>query len=58
LDDSLFMAARWAGAGNRAELAVYPGAVHGFATMDYDLARGANRRIAEFIGDYLVDKKK
>lgn len=30
LDDSLMMAARWAGAGSRAELMVLPGAIHGF----------------------------
>ena len=30
LDDSLFMSARWAAAGSRAELAIYPGGVHGF----------------------------
>ena len=30
LDDSLFMNMRWVAAGNAAELAIYPGACHGF----------------------------
>jgi len=30
LDDSLFMHARWAAAGNQSELDIYPGACHGF----------------------------
>ena len=49
LDDSLFMAARWAAAGNHAELAVYPGAVHGFTAFPYALADEANARIDAFL---------
>lgn len=49
LDDSLFMAARWAAAGNHAELAVYPGAVHGFTAFPYALAEEANARIDAFL---------
>ncbi|MBL6430767.1 MAG: alpha/beta hydrolase fold domain-containing protein [Alphaproteobacteria bacterium] len=30
LDDTLFMAARWRAAGNRADLAVHPGGCHVF----------------------------
>jgi acetyl esterase/lipase len=54
LDDSLLMAARWAGAGNTAELEVYPGAVHGFATMNYRPARAANLRIAAFMAEFFT----
>ncbi|MFI5314338.1 MAG: alpha/beta hydrolase [Myxococcota bacterium] len=49
LDDSLFMSARWAAAGNRAELAVYPGGVHGFNLFPLPLAAAANERCQEFI---------
>jgi acetyl esterase/lipase len=49
LDDSLFMASRWIAAGNEAELAVYPGAVHGFTGFPYALARQANARANAFL---------
>jgi acetyl esterase/lipase len=49
LDDSLFMAARWAAAGNHAELAIWPGAVHGFTAFPYGLAEEANARIDGFL---------
>jgi acetyl esterase/lipase len=49
LDDSLFMSARWAAAGSRAELAIYPGGVHGFNLFPMPLAKQANQRCQEFI---------
>ena len=49
LDDSLFMAARWAAYGNKAELAVYPDCVHGFTGFPMELAKRANERIDEFL---------
>ncbi|MBV9323957.1 MAG: alpha/beta hydrolase [Chloroflexi bacterium] len=49
LDDSLFMYTRWVAAGNQAELAVYPGGVHGFNVFPYRLAQQANQRVAEFL---------
>ncbi|MGE5721010.1 MAG: alpha/beta hydrolase, partial [Sphingomonadales bacterium] len=49
LDDSLFMAARWTAAGNAAELALYPGGVHGFTGFPYRLGQEANARIDAFL---------
>jgi acetyl esterase len=49
LDDSLFMAARWAVYGNEAELAVYPDCVHGFTGFPMELSKRANERIDDFL---------
>ncbi len=49
LDDSLFMYARWVAAGNRAELAVYPGGAHAFNIFPTALAEKANARIQRFL---------
>jgi acetyl esterase/lipase len=49
LDDSLFMYTRWISAGNAAELAIYPGGVHGFTSFPFALAGKANTRISEFL---------
>lgn len=49
LDDSLFMHARWIAAGNPAELAVWPGGVHGFNAFPIGLAKRANERIDAFL---------
>ncbi len=49
LDDSLFVYARWIAAGNEAELAVYPGAPHGFNILGHPHAAAANARIDAFL---------
>jgi acetyl esterase/lipase len=49
VEDSLFMYSRWIAAGNRAELAVYPGGIHGFNMFPYALARRANQQVIEFL---------
>ena len=47
LDDSLFMAARWAAAGNATDLAVWPGGAHVFVgfpgTLTEQAWRGSTR---------------
>ena len=53
LDDSLFVYARWIAAGNEAELAVYPGGMHGFNMFPYPLAAEANARIDAFLAERL-----
>ena len=54
LDDSLFMHTRWRGAGNRAELAVYPGAVHGFIAFPSAQAFASIERQTAFLNDALA----
>lgn len=54
LDDTLFMAQRWAAAGNDAELAVYPGGVHAFDYWDEPLGRAADARVARFLRERLA----
>jgi acetyl esterase len=49
LDDSLFVYARWIAAGNEAQLAVYPGALHGFNIIGHPHAAAANARIDAFL---------
>lgn len=49
VDDTLFMYARWIAAGNEAELAIYPGGIHGFVQMPFPLAQRANQRMHEFL---------
>lgn len=49
IDDTLFMYSRWVAAGNPAELALYPGAPHGFTNFPYGLARRAHGRAVAFL---------
>jgi acetyl esterase/lipase len=53
LDDSLFMAPRWLAAGNVAELAIHPGACHGFLSLPSKVRDAALKRIIEFSAKYL-----
>lgn len=53
LDDSLFMAPRWLAAGNAAELALYPGACHGFVSVPFRQRDEALTRIVKFLDRYL-----
>lgn len=49
LDDTLFMHARWIAAGNVAELAIYPGAAHGFTLFPNAQAQQAEARMHAFL---------
>jgi acetyl esterase len=55
LDDSLFMAARWQAAGNRAELRVWPESTHGFTAFPIALARAANATVFAFLREAVAD---
>lgn len=49
LDDSLFMHMRWMAAGNRSDLAIYPGGLHGFTSLGGELAEEGNARADGFL---------
>jgi acetyl esterase len=49
LDDTLFMASRWVAAGNKADLAIWPGGCHVFIRFDSALSEQALSRIDGFI---------
>jgi acetyl esterase/lipase len=49
VDDSIFMHARWIEYGGDAELALYPGGVHGFTAFDIPIAHEAEQRRLAFI---------
>ncbi len=49
LDDSLFMASRWASADNLSDLAIYPGGAHVFIAFGGRLAAQGNSRIEAFL---------
>ncbi len=51
LDDSLFTHARWVASGNKAELAVYPGGIHGFTAFPIKIGQDANKKIFEFLSE-------
>ena len=54
LDDSLFMAARWEAACNRADLAVYPDSIHGFVAFPTELGKRSKARMEEFLASCLA----
>jgi acetyl esterase len=49
IDDSLFMAARWRAAGSKAELAIWPGAPHGFTLTATKQAKDGLARMESFL---------
>lgn len=49
LEDTLFMHARWVAAGNEAELAVYPGGIHGFDGQPLTIAAESRARRQGFV---------
>jgi acetyl esterase/lipase len=54
LDDTLFMHARWAAAGNGSQLDVYPESMHGFDSFPTTMAAEARRRIDAFVTEHVA----
>ncbi|MEW6273076.1 MAG: alpha/beta hydrolase fold domain-containing protein [Thermodesulfobacteriota bacterium] len=53
LDDNLFMHARWLAAGNRADIALFPGGIHAFNAFPSKLAQAAHERQVELVAGLL-----
>ena len=53
IDDSLFMASRWLALGSVAELAIYPGACHGFLSLPNNQRNEAVARMSAFVDRHL-----
>lgn len=51
LDDTLFLERRWAAAGNRGRLHLFPSAPHGFNGQPTQMAAACNRLIQDFIAE-------
>ena len=56
LDDSVLMWARWRTAGNPADLAIYPGAPHGFDLLPLPVGETARARAAAFATDCIAQR--
>lgn len=54
LNDSLFMHGRWIASGNRGELAIYPGAAHGFIAFPCSQTFAALDRMTAFLNAALA----
>lgn len=57
MDDTLFMYLRWISAGNRADLAICPGGIHGFITMPTLQADEARANVLAFLKSCCEIKK-
>lgn len=54
IDDTLFMHAKWAAAGNHTELELFPGGAHGFPAFGGPLARRFRDRVDAFLDRCLI----